>query len=48
MTFTMSEGQWDHLLAAAYNHGATLLEVDLNEIPVRAYRKPKTKNRKVK
>jgi hypothetical protein len=36
---TMSEGQWDALLAAAYEQDAILLEVDTNEMPVRAYRK---------
>jgi hypothetical protein len=35
---TMSEGQWDGLLAAAYAQGYTLLELDANERPVRAYR----------
>ena len=36
---TMSEGQWDAILAAAYNAGWTLLELDDRELPVRAYRK---------
>lgn len=36
---TMSPGQWDRLLAAAYDRGATLLELNDNEIPVRAYRR---------
>ena len=35
---TMSTGQWDHLLAAAYQQGATLLELDDQERPVAAYR----------
>jgi hypothetical protein len=35
---TMSIGQWDGLLAAAYDHGAVLLELDDNETPIRAYR----------
>lgn len=39
LTFTMSVGQWDNLLAAAYNQGATLLELDANENPVAAYRR---------
>jgi hypothetical protein len=43
VTITMSEGQWDALLAAAYNQGHTLLELDLRERPVRAYRKPMDK-----
>jgi hypothetical protein len=38
-TITMSEGQWDGLLAAAYADGWTLLEVDDRERPIRAYRK---------
>ena len=36
---TMSPGQWDALLDEAYRLGATLLEIDSNELPVRAYRK---------
>ena len=37
---TMSRGQWDDFLQAAYNNGIILLEVDENEIPVKAYRRP--------
>ena len=37
---TMSTGQWDGSLEAAYDYGHTLLELDENEIPVKAYRKP--------
>jgi hypothetical protein len=37
---TMSTGQWDNLLAAAYDAGWILLELDGNERPVRAYQKP--------
>lgn len=36
---TMSEGQWDGLLASAYAAGFVLLELDEHEHPVRAYRK---------
>lgn len=36
---TMSTGQWDRFLQTAYDNGATLLEVDENEKPVKAYRK---------
>jgi hypothetical protein len=36
---TMSPGQWDKLLAAAYDTGATLLEIDKHERPVKAYRR---------
>jgi len=36
---TMSPGQWDALLQGAYDHGWILLELDKNEIPVRAYRR---------
>ena len=36
---TMSPGQWDALLEAAYNQGAVLLELDDDEDPRRAYRK---------
>ena len=35
---TMSEGQWDALLSAAYDADWTLLELDAEERPVRAYR----------
>jgi hypothetical protein len=35
----MTEGQWDGLLSAAYDNGWVLLELDENEVPVRAYRK---------
>lgn len=36
---TMSEGQWDGLLSAAYERGWILLELDADERPKRAYRK---------
>ncbi len=36
---TMSIGQWDEILAAAYQQGCTLLELDDWERPVAAYRK---------
>jgi hypothetical protein len=36
---TMSDGQWDPLLSAAYEQGWILLELDEKEQPVRAYRK---------
>lgn len=36
---TMSEGQWDALLEAAYDQGFILLELDDHERPVRAYRR---------
>ena len=36
---TLSPGQWDKLLQAAYDAGHTLLELDAYEVPVRAYRK---------
>jgi hypothetical protein len=36
---TMSIGQWDRLLAGAYDRGHTLLELDNNEMPVRAFRR---------
>lgn len=38
-TVTMSIGQWDGFLQTAYDNGATLLELDENEMPIRAYRK---------
>jgi hypothetical protein len=37
---TLSAGQWDDLLAAAYDDGWVLLELDDDEQPVRAYRRP--------
>jgi hypothetical protein len=36
---TMSPGQWDALLDTSYNSGATLLEIDQNEQPVKAYQR---------
>lgn len=36
---TMSIGQWDRFLQAAYDAGHNLIELDKNEIPVRAYKK---------
>jgi hypothetical protein len=36
---TMSVGQWDGLLAAAYDSGWVLLELDDIETPIRAYRR---------
>ena len=41
---TMSIDQWDGLLAAAYDRGATLLELDDNETPIRAYRRKSDAN----
>jgi len=38
-TVTMSIGQWDEFLQTAYNNGATLLELDGSERPVKAFRK---------
>jgi hypothetical protein len=37
ITITMSPGQWDPLLHIAYEVGHNLLEVDANDIPIRAY-----------
>jgi hypothetical protein len=39
VVITMAEGQWDGVLAAAYERGWILLEVDDDEQPVRAYRR---------
>lgn len=39
LIITMNPGQWDKLLEDAYQRGHTLLELDDNEIPIRAYRK---------
>ena len=39
ITFTMSVGQWDLLLAEAYRRGHYLLELDDDERPVAAYRR---------
>jgi hypothetical protein len=36
---TMSIDQWDGLLAAAYDRGAVLLELDDDEMPIKAYRR---------
>jgi hypothetical protein len=40
LTVTMSPGQWDGLLAATYETGGTLLELDRQERPIAAYRNP--------
>jgi hypothetical protein len=37
---TMSAEQWDGLLRAAYDAGWVLLELDGDERPLRAYRRP--------
>ena len=42
LVMTMGEDQWDGLLAAAYEAGFVLLELDAAERPVRAYRKAET------
>ena len=39
IVMTMSEGQWDVWLSTAYDHGFILLELNDDEVPVRAYRK---------
>jgi len=39
INITMSPGQWDGLLQAAYDAGHNLIEVDENETPVKAYKK---------
>jgi hypothetical protein len=40
LIITMSTGQWDAMLATAYEDGWILLELNDREIPVRAYRRP--------
>lgn len=42
VTVTMSVGQWDLMLANAYEAGFILLELDDDERPVRAYQKAAT------
>jgi len=39
LVVTMSPGQWDALLSTAYDTGATLLEIDDKEQPVKAYQR---------
>jgi hypothetical protein len=39
VTVTMSVGQWDRLLAGAYDAGFLLLELDAEQRPVRAFRR---------
>jgi hypothetical protein len=39
-TVTMSQGQWDHLLQAAYDEGWLLLELDEDEKLIHIYRRP--------
>lgn len=36
---TMSVGQWDAMLQAAYQQGWTLLELDRKERPIAAYKR---------
>lgn len=40
-SITMGIDQWDNLLREAYEHGWTLLELDDDEILIKAYRKPR-------
>ena len=44
LNITMSTGQWDAFLQTAYDHGANLIELDENKIPIKAYRKEKIDN----
>jgi hypothetical protein len=45
VTCTMSVGQWDTLLAVAYDMGFILLELNDDEVPIAAYqRRPVTSN----
>ena len=39
VTITMSVGQWDSVLAASYEVGFVLLELDDDGAPVRAYQR---------
>jgi len=39
VNITMMAGQWDELLRAGYDAGCTLIEIDGQGIPTRAYRK---------
>jgi hypothetical protein len=39
---TMAVGQWDGVLASAYDLGWILLELDADERPVRAFRKKRS------
>lgn len=39
VNITMSTGQWDGFLEAAYEAGFNLIELDENERPIRAYRR---------
>ena len=39
VNITMSQGQWDGFLQAAYDADHNLIELDENGIPVKAYRK---------
>ena len=39
LIITMSPGQWDALLEAAYDQGAILLEIDEHDHPVKAYQR---------
>lgn len=39
----MSVGQWDQTLAAFYDLGAALIELDDDEVPIAAYQKNELK-----
>jgi hypothetical protein len=39
VTVTLSVGQWDAALETYYDQGCVLLELDDDEIPVRAYQR---------
>jgi hypothetical protein len=42
LVMTMSIGQWDAMLSVAYEQGWILLELDENEMPIKAYQKVST------
>lgn len=43
LSCTMSVGQWDQTLAAFYDLGAALIELDDDEVPIAAYQKNELK-----
>jgi len=40
IAITMSEGQWDYLLQEIYDNYGLLVELNDNEVPIHAFKKP--------
>jgi len=44
IVITMSQNQWDRFLQNAYEHDCILLELNHNELPVKAYKRKASLN----